>query len=154
MTTRSSASLSRRRFLGAAAVATGSLALPSPLARGPFAPTSDRARPGLASGGRSGEVGPHEAVVWSATDRPARMLVEWATTDRFTDARRRVGPAALPETGHTAKMAPDALPAGQEIFYRVTFQDLGDLKTLSAPVTGRFKTAPADFRDVSFVWSG
>ena len=36
----------------------------------------------------------------------------------------------------------------------MTFQDLGDLKTLSAPVTGRFRTAPADFRDVSFVWSG
>jgi alkaline phosphatase D len=154
MTTRSSASLSRRRFLGAAAVATGSLALPSPLARGPFAQTSDRARPGMPYGVQSGEVGPHEAVVWSATDRPARMLVEWATTDRFTDARRRVGPAALPETGHTAKMALDDLPAGQEIFYRVTFQDLGDLKTLSVPVTGRFKTAPADFRDVSFVWSG
>ena len=46
------------------------------------------------------------------------------------------------------------LPAGQPIFYRVTFQDLGNLRALSAPVTGRFKTVPADYRDVSFVWSG
>ena len=64
-------------------------------------------------GVQSGEVGPHEAVVWSATDRPARMLVEWATTDTFTDARRVPGPAALPETGYAAKVTLADLPAGQ-----------------------------------------
>ncbi len=65
-----------------------------------------------------------------------------------------MGPTALPETGYAAKVALADLPAGQHVFYRVTFQDLGDLKTRSAPVSGRFKTAPADFRDVTFVWSG
>ncbi len=154
MTTRSRDSLTRRRFLGTSAAAVGSLALPSPLARGPFAQTSDRMRPGQPYGVQSGEVGPHEAVVWSATDRPARMLVDWATTDTFADARRLRGPAALPETGYAAKVTLADLPAGQDIFYRVTFQDLGDIKTLSAPATGRLRTAPADRRDVSFVWSG
>ena len=154
MTTRSRTSLTRRRFIGTSAAAAGSLALPSPLARGPFAQTSDRMRPGQPYGVQSGEVGPHEAVVWSATDRPARMLVEWATTDTFADARRLRGPAALPETGYAAWVTLTDLPAGQDIFYRVTFQDLGDVKTLSAPATGRLRTAPADRRDVSFVWSG
>ena len=154
MATRPSTSLTRRRFLGASVAAAGSLALPSPLARGPFAQPGAGSRPGVPYGVQSGEVGPHQGVVWSATDRPARMLVEYATTDAFTDVRRVTGPAALPETGYAAKVALVDLPAGQPIFYRVTFQDLGDLRTLSAPVTGRFKTAPADYRDVSFVWSG
>ena len=153
MTTESRSSITRRRFLGAAATAA-SLALPSPLRRGPFAQTSDRARPGVPYGVQSGEVGANEAVIWSATDRPARMIVEYATTDRFTDVRRRVGPAALPETGYAAKVALDDLPAGQDVFYRVTFQDLSDLRTLSVPVTGRLRTAAPDGRDVSFVWTG
>src|SRR5690606_26484957 len=42
---------------------------------------------------------------------------------------------------------------GQDIFYRVRFQDLGDVNLLSEPAVGRFRTAPADRRDVSFVWS-
>ncbi len=46
------------------------------------------------------------------------------------------------------------LPAGEQIFYRAMFQDLGDLKTLSAPVTGRFCTVPAGRRDVLFAYSG
>ncbi len=146
--------LTRRRFPGASATAAGALALPLPFVRAAFAQTSDRARPGVPYGVQSGEVGPHGAVVWSATDRPARMLVEYATTDAFTDVRRVMGPTALPETGYAVKVALADLPAGQHVFYRVTFQDLGDLKTRSAPVSGRFKTAPADFRDVTFVWSG
>src|SRR4029453_16639810 len=46
------------------------------------------------------------------------------------------------------------LPAGQEIFYRVLFQDLADPKILSAPALGHFRTAPAQHRDITFVWSG
>ena len=46
------------------------------------------------------------------------------------------------------------LPLGQQIFYRVVFRDLGDGKTLSAPVTGSFRTPPAGRRDVVFAWSG
>jgi alkaline phosphatase D len=65
-----------------------------------------------------------------------------------------VGPAALPETGFTARVVLTDLPAGQDIFYRVAFLDLGDLRTASAPASGHLRTAPADRRDVSFVWSG
>jgi alkaline phosphatase D len=82
------------------------------------------------------------------------MIVEYATTEGFADARRVVGPAALPETGDAAQVVLTDLSAGQDVFYRVTFQDLGDLKSTSVPVTGRFRTAPADARDVTFAWSG
>jgi alkaline phosphatase D len=94
------------------------------------------------------------AVIWSSSDRPARLLVEYATTERMADARRVWGPAALPESGHAAKVVLTDLPAGQDVVYRATFQDLRDLRSMSAPVTGRFRTAPADTRDVTFVWSG
>jgi alkaline phosphatase D len=44
------------------------------------------------------------AVVWARVDRPARMLVEWATTDSFRAARRVLGPAALPEDDFTPQV--------------------------------------------------
>ena len=62
--------------------------------------------------------------------------------------------AALPESDFTAKMLLENLPAGQDIFYRVRFRDLSHTDVASEPVVGRFRTAPADRRDVSFVWGG
>ena len=103
---------------------------------------------------QTGEITAERAVVWSATDRPARLIVEYAATEQFRNPRRVVGPAALPETGHTAKVVLTGLPAGQDVFYRATFLDLGDMKTTSDPMVGRFRTAPVGGRDVTFVWSG
>jgi alkaline phosphatase D len=123
------------------------------LSRPAFAQTAERLRPAVPYGVQSGDVTHHSAVVWSATDRPARLLVEYATSDRFTDANRIAGGVALSETGYMARAVLTDLPAGEEVFYRVTFQDLQDLTTLSEPATGVFKTAPADLRDVTFVWS-
>jgi alkaline phosphatase D len=62
--------------------------------------------------------------------------------------------AALPESDFTAKMLLENLPSGQDIFYRVKFRDLSHTNILSEPVIGRFRTAPSDRRDVSFVWGG
>ncbi len=90
----------------------------------------------------AGDVSGRRAIVWSRTDRPARMVVEWSTRESFADPSRIVGPAARPETGFTARVALDGLPGGQTIFYRVTFQDLGDLRSWSLPAPGRFRSAP------------
>jgi alkaline phosphatase D len=145
--------VSRRRFLAAASILGGACVLSvGPRARG-FGQTADRARPAVLHGVQSGDVTRSSAVVWSATDRPARMVVEWSSSDRFADARRLVGPAALPETGYTAKVVLTDLRPGQDVFYRVSFQDLADLKTLSLPESGRFRTASTEARDVSFAWS-
>src|SRR5207249_9998166 len=133
---------SRRRFVAGAAYAGASLLLP------PWAPRvlaytgqeADRRRPVLPLGVQSGDVTPTSAVVWSAADRPSRMLVEWATTEAMTDRRRVQGPAALPETGGAARVVLTDLPPGQEIFYRVTFQDLAGGRAISAPRGGRLRT--------------
>jgi alkaline phosphatase D len=117
---------------------------------------AEGARPAVTDGVASGDVRGRSAVVWARTDRPARMVVEFATTDSFRDARRVVGPAALPETDFTAKTVLTGLPHGQKVVYRVRFQDLGSPKVFSHPAPGRFATAPApdDRRDVAFAWGG
>jgi alkaline phosphatase D len=43
-------------------------------------------------------------VVWARVDRPARMLVEWSTTESFKSVQHGGFVDALPETDYTAKM--------------------------------------------------
>jgi len=130
----------RRRFVRTlASAAAGTLFVPRGAAR---LIADDKARPSTSHGAMVGDVAGDRAIVWSRTDRPARMVVEWSTRASFTDARRLVGPAALPETGFTARVDLSGLPADQTIAYRVLFQDLADLKTWSLPAEGRFRSAP------------
>ncbi|MGZ3329053.1 MAG: alkaline phosphatase D family protein, partial [Xanthobacteraceae bacterium] len=140
--------LTRRRFLGAAA----SSAAISAIARPALSRTVDR--PLITHGIQSGDVSIDSAVVWARADRPSRMLVEVATTDSFTNVRSAVFVDALPETDFTAKALIEGLPAGQDMFYRIRFQDHSFPTLLSAPQIGRFRTAPSERRNVSFVWSG
>ena len=153
--------LTRRHVLWAAALGAGGLALGrtgrSPVwAQGP-APaviTRDARRPQTPSGVMTGDVTADRAVVWSRTDRPARLLVEYATTEAFQQVRRVRGPTALADSDFTARVDLTGLPAGQDIFYRVLFQDLADDQTTSAPVSGRFRTPPGGGRPVTFAFSG
>src|ERR1700688_670455 len=142
--------LSRRRFLSTAAAtgagAFGAIAVPY-LSR-----AADR--PQITHGVQSGDVGADGGVVWARADRPSQMLVEVATTESFNNARALPPIAALPESDFTAKMLLENLPAGQDIFYRVRFRDLSHPDVSSEPAVGRFRTAPAERRDVSFVWGG
>src|SRR6266576_3629679 len=75
--------------------------------------TRDAARPGVPCGVATGDVTDDRAIVWSRTDRPARLIVEYSTTASFTDVRRIVGPAALEDTDFTARVDLAGLPAGQ-----------------------------------------
>jgi alkaline phosphatase D len=72
----------------------------------------------------------------------------------FKDVRSAAFVDALPETDFTAKLLVDGLPAGQDIFYRLRFQNLSYPTILGEPMMGRFRTAPSDRRSISFVWSG
>lgn len=144
--------ISRRAVLsGAAATLAGGAV--SQLLPAPALSLANR-RPLLPSGVQSGDVGADRAMVWARTDRASRMLVEWSTTESFKDARRVVGPAAIGGGDFTSRVDLRRLPAGQDIFYRVRFEDLRDLSAVSEPAVGRFRTAPAGRRDVSFVWTG
>lgn len=139
--------LSRRRFLStAAASGVGMIAMPY-LSR-----AADR--PVITHGVQSGDVGVDGGMVWARADRPAQMMVEVATTESFRNARALPPIAALPDSDFTAKMLLENLPAGQDIFYRVKFRDLSHIDVVGEPIVGRFRTAPADQRDVSFVWGG
>ena len=153
-----SSRVSRRRFQGAilSAMAAGVGGRAARAGGGaPAVIRSEGGRPSMAQGVASGDVRGDSALVWSRTDRPSRMVVEWSTTDSFADARRVVGPAALPESDFTAKTVLTGLPQGQTIVYRAWFQDLVSPRVLSHPTTGRFRSSPgAQKRDVMFAWSG
>ena len=51
--------------------------------RAPAIITRDAARPGVSCGVASGDVADDRAIVWSRTDRPSRLIVEYAC--RFAD---------------------------------------------------------------------
>jgi alkaline phosphatase D len=142
-------SRNRRRFLRQAAGAAGGLLM----RQAPAIVTAEAARPEIPSGTSAGDVTAGRATLWSRTDRPARMVVEYATTDSFADTRRVVGPAALEDTGFTARVELSGLPAGQRIAYRVLFQDLSNLKAWSLPSAGSFRTPPTRASDVLLAWS-
>lgn len=158
--------LSRRGFLrlslaAGAGLLTGLDGLGGARAPVPGAPapvTSPRLRPGVPDGVQSGDVTSRRGLVWSRSDRPSRLWVDWATNDRFRDARTVRGPAALEEGAFTAQVDLTELPAGEQIFYRVRFESLEHPGSWSEPVVGRFRTAPPPGappgRPVRLAWSG
>jgi len=147
--------MQRRRFLKHATLAASAASLGASLRRWgvPTLLAAESALPSVPLGAMAGDVSGDEAVVWSRADRPARLIVEYATTESFQDVRRIVGPAALPESDFTARVVLSGLPRGQRLFYRALFQDLSDLRRFSPPAGGSFLTAPATARDITFTWS-
>jgi alkaline phosphatase D len=109
-------------------------------------------RPQVASGIASGDVSAGSAVVWARADRPARMQVECSTLESFKTILRVASADALPEHDFTSKVLLEGLPPGQDIFYRVRFEDIGRIS--GETQVGHFRTAPADKSSISFVWSG
>lgn len=152
------ASPQRRTFLQA--TASGLLVPSWALAQqAPAVIASDAARPVAAQGLQFGDPQDGSVVVWSRSDRPARMVVETALDERFTNARRIVGPHALEGADFTVRQDLSGLPEGREVFVRVTFEGLDGVRSTSEPVTGRFTVAPSSAsrhhaRDIRFVWGG
>ena len=116
--------------------------------------TLDSARPQMPYGVMSGDVTDQRAIVWSRADRAARMIVDLATTESMSNARRIVGPAALEASDFTARLDLSGLAPGQTHFYRVQFQDLADPNVYSASQIGRFRTPSQKPRDLVFAFSG
>ena len=148
--------MNRRTFLQ---VAGGALAAtrPRPIyGQAPALVGSEAARPSTAFGATAGDVDIDRAIVWSRTDRPSRLVVEYSTTESFATTSRLVGPAALEATDFTARIDLTGLPANQRIFYRVQFQSLSDLRVWSDPLTGSFTTPARSMqtaRDVTVAWT-
>src|SRR5207253_860397 len=73
----------------------------------------------------------------------------------LTNRRILLSHSAHPvESDFTARVELTGLPAGQQIFYRILFEDLASPKVLSEPATGRFRTPSQGRRTVSFAFSG
>ncbi|MEA5597968.1 alkaline phosphatase D family protein [Rivularia sp. UHCC 0363] len=149
---------SRRQFLLSSAIATSAIITKNVLPQVSFAQapgiiTSDKMRPKIPYGVASGDVNANSAVIWSRTDKPGRMIVDYATNESFKNAQRVIGPAALEVSDFTARVNLNNLPSGEQVFYRVTFQDLADINTYSAPSIGSLRT-PTQNGDIYFAWSG
>ncbi|MCM5680028.1 alkaline phosphatase D family protein [Schlegelella sp. S2-27] len=164
-----SRSSSRRRFLHLGSAVLGGAAVPSWVtAQGaPALVASDGARPRVLQGLQLGDPSHDSLLVWSRSDRPARMVVEWSLDRHFRQATRVVGPYALADRDFTVRQDLTGLPADREVFVRVSFQALDSARTVSEPVTGRLVTLPAGRHgseglhrggrhaaDLRFVWGG
>ncbi len=136
----------RRSFLAGSTAFAAGLALP--------AISRASQRPVFTHGVQSGDVDTSSGMIWTRTDRPARVMVEVSTTESFADARRLPPMDALPTDDFSVKRLIDALPSDQDIFYRFKAADLSDINVVSEPIMGRFRTAPTARRDVRFAWSG
>lgn len=148
----------RASFAAGAAVIGGSVASAQSLGSvgdvlgglgGSLAP----ARPVLTHGVAAGDVRRDGALIWARADRPSRMIVETAATDSFAGARRWNGPVLTPESDGTGRMRLVGLEAGQDVHYRVRLTD-ALTSAESEPVTGVFRTAPAERGPIRLQWSG
>ena len=143
--------LTRRQLLVRSA-ATAALAGLGGLARPYLSRAADR--PQITSGLASGDVSGGSAVVWAKADRPARMQVECSTAEGFQTILRATSSEALPEHDFASKVLLQGLPPGQDIFYRVRFEDIGEWGVSGETQVGHFRTAPLKGASLSFVWSG
>jgi alkaline phosphatase D len=153
--------MDRRLFLNTGALLGGaSLAMPAAVLAqsAPAVITRDAMRPQMAHGIQSGDPKADGAIIWTRSDRPARLWLEWATTASFANVTRVRGPHMLEDSDFTGRVDLSGLPAGQEIFYRVVLQDLHNERVLSEAVQGHLRlpsiAGAKAARDVRFTWSG
>lgn len=143
--------MKRRTLIQSAAVLGSHWALTR---QAPAQITRDEARPQTPSGLQLGDPLANQMLLWSRADRPARLHLEWDTSEKFTNPRRLLGPAALEHTDYTVHAELLALPPGETIVCRARFEDLRFPGRFSAPLTARFRTPSRTKRNVRFLWSG
>jgi alkaline phosphatase D len=143
--------LTRRQLLARSA-STAALAGLGGLAKPYLSRAADRPR--IACGIASGDISASSAVVWAKADRPARMRVECSTVESIKTIVRAASTEALRDHDFASKALLEGLPPGQDIFYRVRFEDIGDSGISGETQIGHFRTAPAGKASISFVWSG
>jgi alkaline phosphatase D len=131
----------RRGFLG------GTRASLSAAAACRRSPRIGARNPAVTHGVQVGDVQPGQALVWARCDEPARMIVEWDTTDAFATPRRIAGPVVTPASDLTGTVLLAGLPA-QTIAYRVRFEREAARGTgawsagrFAAPTGERFRVA-------------
>ncbi|MGR9116886.1 MAG: alkaline phosphatase D family protein [Gammaproteobacteria bacterium] len=100
-----------------------------------------------------GDLAPGRAIIWSRSDKPARMMLQYAFNPDFEQAITIRGPYAMESSDFTARQDLVDLPAGEDIYVKVWFEDLSNDRNASEPVFGHFHTLGKQ-DDVHFVWGG
>ncbi|GAB1540538.1 alkaline phosphatase [Scytonema sp. NUACC21] len=158
MNSNSPQKLNRRQFLIRSAITSGGIIATNVLSKSQVfgqAPAIIKSnRPTIPYGVASGDISGNRAVIWSRSDKPAKLIVEYSLDETLRNAQRVTGPNALEVSDYTAKVYLKNLPSAQKIFYRVIFQDLDDTSKYSEPAIGSFRTPPAYKQDIFFAWSG
>ena len=133
--------LTRRRFLGAS-VSTAAMTMAGGIARPYLSRAADR--PLITHGLQSGDVGDRfrrglgprrPAGAHAGRDLHHRQLQDHPP--------RRVRRCAAGERLHRQGRWSKTCRPGQDIFYRIRFQDLSSPTIVGEPMVGRFRTAPA-----------
>jgi len=107
--------------------------------------------PEITHGVQVGDVGGGGAFVWARCSEPARLVVEWDTTEAFGRARIVRGPVVTPDSGLAATVKLDGVPDDQRVFVRARFEREAASGT-SAFAFARFQTPRTDkFR---IAWTG
>ena len=109
--------------------------------------------PLMDQGMQIGDPEPGRAMIWSRSDRPSRMMLEYAFNDQFTNATTIRGPYAIEGSDFTARQDLVGLPEGKDVYVKVWFEDLTNARGKSDPVTGHFHTI-GKRDDIRFVWGG
>jgi len=102
---------------------------------------------GFPQGVAAGDVAARAAIVWTRTDGPAPLSVEYAATPGFTGARTTTPFYTNPEHDYTANVELTGLDPGQRYYYRFVS---GNARSIS----GTFATPPAADREdpVTLIW--
>lgn len=148
---------SRRLFLNtSSSVLVGSSASLSSIfsfAQAPAIISSEASRPQMQLGVQSGDTLLGSSMVWSRADRESKMWVQWDTVEKFKNPRKIPASYALENSDFTARIDLSELPSGENIFYKVQFEDLKS-GTMSEEVMGHFRTPSLVKKNIRFVWSG
>ena len=122
-------------------------------AQGPAGDT--RSGPRVTHGVAVGEVGPHHAVIWSRTDRPASMRLELRAGADPTAPVIFAGELPVDgETDFTGRFALEDLSPATRYEAVVSFADATEREGTSKTATFRTAPAPSDSAPVRLAWGG
>ena len=99
--------MDRRKFIASTTALVGtSLTVPSLSPAQTATPmiTRDAMRPQMAHGIQSGDPKADGAVIWTRSDRPARIWLEWATTASLNNPTRVRGPDLVEDSDFTGRL--------------------------------------------------
>ena len=112
------ATISRRGFVATAGAA--GLAAVSGLSIPHYARAANR--PVFTHGVQSGDVDVSSGMVWTRTDRPARISFEMSSTESFANSVALPPLDALPQSDFAVKRLLTDLVHDQDVFFRMTAQ--------------------------------